>query len=112
MNTDKNGKQVSTQAAQEFIASITPDKVLSVYSGKLGCMCGCRGNHSYNPLYVEESTKEAGCEPDFSSRSVSLILNKVKKVTDAALQRGHIIHVKSNGRQYAVYLRHSASLSV
>ena len=24
------------------------DKVARVYSGKIGCMCGCRGKYSYN----------------------------------------------------------------
>jgi hypothetical protein len=34
------------------ILSVTTDQVMSVYSGKHGCACGCRGKHSYNSKHV------------------------------------------------------------
>lgn len=106
-NTDKQGNKVSDEQAQAFIASITPDMVLSVYSGRPGCMCGCLGNHRYNPLFREEAGKDRGYEVDTdecSSRSISITLNKLKKL-GAELQDGHIIHFRDERHQYAAYVR-------
>lgn len=109
-NTDKQGKEITVEQAQAFIASVTPDMVLSVYSGRAGCMCGCLGNHRYNPLYRAEASKDRGYEVDAdecSSRSISLTLNKLKKFANVELQDGYIIHFRDEdrGRQYAAYVR-------
>lgn len=40
--------------------SIQQDDVLSVYSGKPGCACGCRGKYSYASKLVAEASKNRG----------------------------------------------------
>lgn len=36
------------------------DNVLSVYSGRQGCACGCRGKYTYNPAFLSEASKDRG----------------------------------------------------
>ena len=38
--------------------TIDPDYVASIYSGRPGCMCGCKGNHRDNPLHVEQDAPD------------------------------------------------------
>jgi hypothetical protein len=51
-------------------------KVAKVYSGKIGCMCGCRGKYSYNEGVAREDWQGA-----VSVRSVKIMAKKV--LTDA-----------------------------
>jgi hypothetical protein len=47
-------------------------KVAKVYSGKIGCMCGCRGKYSYNEGVAHEDWQGA-----VSVRSVKIMAKKV-----------------------------------
>ena len=53
------------------------DKIVKVYSGKRGCMCGCQGKYSY----TEDGAKNYGPGYDVSDsvneRSVRIIAKKV-----------------------------------
>lgn len=48
------------------------DRVAKVYSGKIGCMCGCRGKYSYN-----EGVPHEDWQGDTNVRSVKIIAGKV-----------------------------------
>ena len=65
------------------IATISTDKVASVYSGIDGrCCCGCAGNHSYNSKYANIGLQLRGypIKPEeVSDRNVTRILNVLKK---------------------------------
>lgn len=43
--------------AAEFLAALTPDKVLRVYSGKPGCGCGCKGSYSESKGMVTKTLR-------------------------------------------------------
>lgn len=43
-----------------------------VYSGKIGCMCGCKGKYSYN-----EGTAREDWQGKVSTRSIKIIAGKV-----------------------------------
>jgi hypothetical protein len=47
-------------------------KVAKVYSGRIGCMCGCRGKYSYNEGVAREDWQGA-----VSVRSVKVMAKKV-----------------------------------
>jgi hypothetical protein len=47
-------------------------KVAKVYSGKIGCMCGCLGKYSYNEGVLHEDWQGA-----VSVRSVKIMTKKV-----------------------------------
>jgi len=64
-------------------------QIVKVYSGKIGCMCGCRGKWSY-----------AG-END---RSVKLISGKVLRDPNAKVDSdANCVYVEADGRIRAVY---------
>ena len=59
--------------------------VRRVYSGRLGCMCGCNGKYTYSSGDLEAASKERGYPvgpEDVSDRSVRTIVNKVKKLIE------------------------------
>jgi hypothetical protein len=49
-------------------------KVTKAYSGKPGCLCGCRGKYSY-----AEGAPHADWQGKVNSRSVKIIFNKIMK---------------------------------
>ena len=55
-------------------------KIVKVYNGKCGCMCGCNGKYSTNPAYKEEVGAWRGypvSDDECSERSVKIITKKV-----------------------------------
>ncbi len=76
-NTNNNTVQEATQAALAVIAALTVSDVSSVYSGKPGCCCGCKGNHRYNSQHVESASKNRGYAvtgSDINDRQVAKVL--------------------------------------
>lgn len=63
------------------LIQIDPSKVLSVYSGRQGCACGCRGKHTYASAHRAFSGKNRGyavADTEVNDRTVKLIINKVQ----------------------------------
>jgi hypothetical protein len=52
--------------------SVNIGNIAKVYSGKIGCMCGCRGKYSYNEGVPREDWQGA-----VSVRSVKILAKKV-----------------------------------
>ena len=56
-----------------------------VYTGRQGCMCGCRGNyHVATSFGVEAANKESGWEAHdkCNDRAVKMAVNKINKLID------------------------------
>ena len=56
------------------------NKILKVYNGKMGCMCGCNGYYKVPAVNKDLAGKERGYEydeDDVSDRSVRIIAKKV-----------------------------------
>ena len=51
-------------------------KVMKVYSGKPGCMCGCNGHYRVASAHAKAAGYDAD---DVSDRSVKIIFNKIIK---------------------------------
>ena len=72
--------------------------VEKVYSGKPGCMCGCRGKYSYAP----------GCGDGkydvVNERSVKLLFNKVMTHPDVKTEPGYAF-VDTGSRNLVVYFK-------
>ena len=112
-HTNAARQEITDAAAAAFVQSITPSAVQSVYSGRAGCMCGCRGRHRYNPRHVEEAEADRGYEIDadeVSSRSCSIVLGKIKRAPGACVQDGSILYLETEDRCLAVYLTDAAVL--
>jgi len=55
-----------------------------VYSGRPGCMCGCKGTYKVAPRYLDWANKDRGYpytdeDGDISMRSVTRIVNKMNQ---------------------------------
>lgn len=86
---------------------IDSSKIVSVYSGRPGCMCGCRGKSSYAAQFVEQGSKERGypVEPDeISDRNVRRIVNLLNKDPNTKIEDG-IAYLETDTRYYAAYLQ-------
>lgn len=82
-------------------------KVFKVYSGKLGCMCGCRGKYSYASDEVEYGSKDRGYEvtdEDVSDRRVKMIAKQVLNSPDVTYESNYA-YVEDDKRIKVVYFR-------
>jgi hypothetical protein len=52
-------------------------KITKVYSGRIGCMCGCRGKYSYTELGAKNDNPGYDVSDKVNERSVRIIANKV-----------------------------------
>jgi hypothetical protein len=72
-------------AAKARLLAMTVAEVQSVYSGKPGCACGCRGNHRYNSQHVASASKNRGyavTPEEVNDRQVKKVLEILKANTD------------------------------
>lgn len=56
------------------------NKIVKVYNGKVGCMCGCNGYYKVPAVNKDLASKERGypySDEDVSDRSVKIIAKKV-----------------------------------
>lgn len=76
------------------------NQIVKVYSGKKGCMCGCRGKWTYTQWGAEH--RGPGYEPTISERSVKIIASKVLRNPNKEVD-GNTVFVESSDRILAVY---------
>ena len=53
--------------------------IAKVYSGKMGCMCGCNGKYSYSARGAVEASPGYDVSDKVNERSVKIIAGKVLK---------------------------------
>lgn len=65
-------------------------KIASVYSGKPGCMCGCRGKYHYASAFLAAERKKQGLitDDEVSDRSVKIIVGKLNKNPKTKIEDG------------------------
>jgi hypothetical protein len=81
--------------------------VYKVYSGKAGCMCGCRGKYSYASDAVEYGSKDRGYEvraEEVNDRSVKILTKKVLNDPDVKFEDNYA-YVDDGNRTKVVYFR-------
>jgi hypothetical protein len=75
------------------IQGISPETIVRVYKGRIGCMCGCRGKYY-----------------DASTRSGKAMVNKVLRTVKANVSlvevdpRGEWVSVQLDGKEHCIYL--------
>jgi hypothetical protein len=115
-NTDSKQVELSQESVTAFIDGLTVDQVREVYSGRQGCMCGCRGKYSVNPAHKAEADKERGYEQPATGRhlpQVRKVLALFQGNPRARIQDGNILYVadsRDEERNYVVYLCNSAAI--
>ena len=94
---------------------IAVDRAVSVYSGRPGCACGCRGKHIYASAQVAAQSKRRGYEirpEEVSDRSVALMVKKVNRLLAEGYGEPLIslegdtpfVSVETETRLYIIYL--------
>lgn len=89
------------------IQEITPAMVAKTYSGRPGCMCGCKGKYFYNSLHVKESSKSVGYDvsDSINDRMVTKILRILQSNDNTKIQDGNILYADiGKTRSYVVCL--------
>ena len=91
--------------ATPSIMKITPDDVGDVYTGKPGCMCGCRGNYWSHPAHAGDS----GGPHKPSLKMVHKVLNHLKAnaAEVEADPNGGIFSHETPSRNIVLYLKKS-----
>ena len=78
----KNRREMPKKNKTDVPQFINPEQVVSVYSGRPGCMCGCRGKHTtaerHREKYAEKRPKSVEYT-DFSDRTVDRIVANMNK---------------------------------
>ena len=82
------------------------DKIVKVYNGKIGCMCGCLGKYSYTADGATNYGPGYNVQDSVNERSVRIIAKKVLSnpnveyegeyafVEDRAANRIQVVYVK------------------
>lgn len=117
--TQRNGRPtlgkdaLANAQALDVLATLQPHQILSVYSGKPGCCCGCLGKHTYNPQHQTLGTEKRGytvTDEECSARSIAIMLGKAKAnaahvLYDGGLRAPHL-YWETETRTCILYLLH------
>ena len=80
------------------IQEITPSQIVRAYTGKVGCMCGCKGKYYTT---VADGTHSA-VNPGMVTRVLRTI--QAAPPEEIELDANYIAWVKGGQRQYVAYL--------
>ena len=78
--------------------------VTKVYSGKPGCMCGCRGKYSYTAKSAVEDGPGYDVSEFVNERSVKIIFNKVMNHPKHKIE-DNCAFVDTGSRNLVVYFK-------
>jgi hypothetical protein len=90
---------------------IALNDVSSVYSGRHGCCCGCRGKHTYASAHRQWASENRGYKVEaneVNDRTVKMIVKKIELAAgngyDVVVQNG-LVSVDTDGRTYIAYFK-------
>ena len=78
------------------------EKVAKVYSGKIGCMCGCLGKYSYN-----ENVEHEDWQGDVNVRTVKMFVKQLMSDPETKYEEDYM-YVERNGRIKIAYFKEQA----
>jgi hypothetical protein len=78
------------------------EKVAKVYSGKIGCMCGCLGKYSYNENVEHEDWQGA-----VNVRTVKMFVKQLMSDPETKYEDDYM-YVERNGRIKVAYFKEQA----
>lgn len=78
--------------------------VQKVYSGKLGCMCGCRGKYSYTAHGAVEGNPGYDVSDSINERRVKILFNKVMNNPNREVD-GNMAFVETDTRNLVVFFK-------
>lgn len=81
--------------------------VISVYSGRHGCMCGCKGKYSYASRVKNDGLKLRGYAfdgSDISDANITRVVNFINDNVEGAVEEDGYVVVETPTRVYVAYL--------
>ena len=79
------------------------ENVYKVYSGRVGCMCGCLGKYSYTARGAVEQSPGYDVSDKVNERSVKIITNKLLRNPNTQRDEGTLV-LEQNGRVLVAWL--------
>lgn len=87
------------------------DRVSSVYSGRKGCACGCRGKYSYAAAHKAERPSYLDGDDGVSDRTVKTLVAKVERLLAEGTEVEGVM-LDTDGEWFAVDLYHDRTYTV
>jgi hypothetical protein len=86
------------------------EDISSVYSGRPGCCCGCRGKHTYASAHRKWASENRGypvTADEVSDRTVKMIVGKIEKAPsdDVIIDGSSNVSVEVGNRVYIAYFK-------
>ena len=95
-------------------SNITVADVVKVYTGRPGCMCGCKGKYRINPAYREAVQADRGShvtDDEVSLRSCQQAVARLERNADQVRTYERLdnksCHIETDTNNFTVYLRPS-----
>ena len=83
------------------------DRIVKVYNGRIGCMCGCLGKYSYTADGAKNHGPGYDVADAVNERSVRIIAKKILAHPNVKWQ-DNIAYVEEGGRTKAIYFKEQA----
>lgn len=81
-------------------------KITKVYSGRIGCMCGCNGKYSYTEEGARVDNPGYDVTDSINERSVKIIAKKVLTNPNSVHEEGMVyVEDKDRNRIQVIYYR-------
>lgn len=92
------------------IQDVTKSQILKVYSGRVGCMCGCRGNYRCTSEHHFEAEDECMSEQTVNDAQCKKVLKTLQAADPKRVEKedGYFYFENDRDRCFAVYLCKSA----
>ena len=93
---------------------IDRSRVIKVYTGKQGCMCGCKGKYRYTSV---SQAAEGVADSDVNEGVVTRVLNKVLASTNVEVSKGlgseviYTVDDAETGRRFSIYANAAAEVA-
>ena len=82
------------------------DKIVKTYSGKIGCMCGCRGKYNYTADGAKNFGPGYNVEDMINERGVRIIAKKVLSNPNVQFEDNYaFVEDKANNKIQVVYFK-------
>ena len=82
------------------LVALTPDRVERVYSGRPGCMCGCRGSYRYSRRHAPADAERG----DVNDAQVRKVLATLQANVEHVEADEDCFHADINGRRFVVFV--------
>jgi hypothetical protein len=85
------------------------DKIVKVYNGKFGCMCGCKGKYSYTADGAANHNPGYNVSDSVNERSVRIIATKVLANPNAQWEDNFVyVEDRARNRMQVVFFKEAA----